>query len=47
MLNSVIPETVQSLEPKHAEAIKSIWKDQGLQKCFERRREFQLSDSTK
>uniref|UniRef100_A0A672KUA1 Guanine nucleotide-binding protein subunit alpha-11 n=1 Tax=Sinocyclocheilus grahami TaxID=75366 RepID=A0A672KUA1_SINGR len=35
MLNSVIPETVQSLEPKHAEAIKSVWKDQGLQKCFE------------
>ncbi|XP_043095344.1 guanine nucleotide-binding protein subunit alpha-14 [Puntigrus tetrazona] len=47
MLNSVMPETVQSLEPKHAEAIKSVWKDQGLQKCFERRREFQLSDSTK
>uniref|UniRef100_A0A8C1VVY6 Guanine nucleotide-binding protein subunit alpha n=1 Tax=Cyprinus carpio TaxID=7962 RepID=A0A8C1VVY6_CYPCA len=47
MLKSVIPETVQSLEPKHAEAIKSVWKDQGLQKCFERRREFQLSDSTK
>uniref|UniRef100_A0A671SR73 Guanine nucleotide-binding protein subunit alpha n=1 Tax=Sinocyclocheilus anshuiensis TaxID=1608454 RepID=A0A671SR73_9TELE len=38
---------LQSLEPKHAEAIKSVWKDQGLQKCFERRREFQLSDSTK
>ncbi|KTG42885.1 hypothetical protein cypCar_00028999 [Cyprinus carpio] len=47
MLNSVTPETVHSLEPKHAEAIKSVWKDQGLQKCFERRREFQLSDSTK
>ncbi|KAK2911496.1 hypothetical protein Q8A67_003629 [Cirrhinus molitorella] len=47
MLNSVIPETVQSMEPKHAEAIKSMWKDKGLQKCFERRREFQLSDSTK
>uniref|UniRef100_A0A673MP79 Guanine nucleotide-binding protein subunit alpha n=1 Tax=Sinocyclocheilus rhinocerous TaxID=307959 RepID=A0A673MP79_9TELE len=45
MLNSVIPETVHW--PKHAEAIKSVWKDQGLQKCFERRREFQLSDSTK
>ncbi|XP_052446109.1 guanine nucleotide-binding protein subunit alpha-14-like [Carassius gibelio] len=47
MLNSVIPETVHTLEPKHAEAIKSVWRDQGLQKCFERRREFQLSDSTK
>uniref|UniRef100_A0A673MP30 Guanine nucleotide-binding protein subunit alpha-11 n=1 Tax=Sinocyclocheilus rhinocerous TaxID=307959 RepID=A0A673MP30_9TELE len=26
---------------------RNVWKDQGLQKCFERRREFQLSDSTK
>ncbi|XDV20002.1 hypothetical protein PO909_025387 [Leuciscus waleckii] len=47
MLKNVIPETVLSLEAKYAEAIKSMWKDQGLQKCFERRREFQLSDSTK
>ncbi|KAL0192451.1 hypothetical protein M9458_010747 [Cirrhinus mrigala] len=47
MFNSVIPETVQSIEPKHAEAIKRLWGDEGLQKCFERRREFQLSDSTK
>jgi len=47
MLKNVIPETVLSLEAKYAEAIKSMWKDQGLQTCFERRREFQLSDSTK
>lgn len=47
MLNKVTPETVLTLEAEYAEAIKSVWKDQGLQKCFERRREFQLSDSTK
>nr|CAB3250018.1 guanine nucleotide-binding protein G(q) subunit alpha [Phallusia mammillata] len=27
--------------------IRSLWKDQGIQKCYDRRREYQLSDSTK
>ncbi|NP_001003753.1 guanine nucleotide-binding protein subunit alpha-14 [Danio rerio] len=47
MLKEVEAESVQTMEAKYAEAIKSVWKDQGLQKCYERRREYQLSDSTK
>lgn len=47
MLMEVEADAVQTMEAKYAEAIKSVWQDQGLQKCFERRREYQLSDSTK
>ncbi|XP_051959864.1 guanine nucleotide-binding protein subunit alpha-14 [Xyrauchen texanus] len=46
-LKKVTSETVQSLDSEHAEAICCIWKDLGLKKCYERRREFQISDSAK
>jgi guanine nucleotide-binding protein G(q) subunit alpha len=41
------PETVQELNPDDVIAIKSLWKDAGLQQCYDRRREFQLTDSCK
>ncbi|XP_076140438.1 guanine nucleotide-binding protein subunit alpha-14-like [Alosa pseudoharengus] len=47
MLSGVQAESVTSLEPQMAAAIKRVWADQGLQQCYERRREFQLSDSAK
>ncbi|KAG9354050.1 hypothetical protein JZ751_012174 [Albula glossodonta] len=47
VINEVDVSHVGSLQPKHAEAIKKLWSDQGIQKCYERRREYQLSDSTK
>ncbi|KAL7834802.1 hypothetical protein SRHO_G00290490 [Serrasalmus rhombeus] len=47
MLSSVTPETIMSLDARHAVAIKSVWSDHGMQQCYERRREYQLSDSAK
>ncbi|XP_026881185.2 guanine nucleotide-binding protein subunit alpha-11-like [Electrophorus electricus] len=47
MLSSMTPETVFKMEACYAEAIKSVWNDHGMQQCYERRREYQLSDSAK
>ncbi|CAG08423.1 unnamed protein product, partial [Tetraodon nigroviridis] len=40
-------DKVEELHPEHATAIASLWKDEGIQECYNRRREYQLSDSTK
>lgn len=40
-------DKVEELDPGHASAIGSLWKDEGIQECYNRRREYQLSDSTK
>lgn len=40
-------DKVEELEPKLAAAIKSLWSDGAIQECYDRRREYQLSDSTK
>lgn len=40
-------ETVSEIPEEHKEAIKGLWSDSGIQQCYQRRREFQLSDSTK
>ncbi|XP_048416046.1 guanine nucleotide-binding protein subunit alpha-11-like [Stegostoma tigrinum] len=37
---------VTTLERHHADAIKRLWKDPGVRMCYERRREYQLLDST-
>lgn len=47
MLIGVSPGMVTSLEPQYADAIKRVWADRGLQECYDRRREYQLSDSAK
>ncbi|XP_048469885.1 guanine nucleotide-binding protein subunit alpha-11-like [Rhincodon typus] len=37
---------ITTLEKNHADAIKSLWNDPGVRMCYERRREYQLLDST-
>ncbi|XP_078455908.1 guanine nucleotide-binding protein G(q) subunit alpha-like [Lampetra fluviatilis] len=38
---------INSLNDQCARAIASLWADAGMKACYERRREFQISDSTK
>ncbi|MED6253941.1 Guanine nucleotide-binding protein subunit alpha-14 [Ataeniobius toweri] len=38
---------VITLETRQVDAIKRVWNDHGVQQCYDRRREFQLSDSAK
>lgn len=40
-------EMVQTFEPPYSDAIVDLWKDKGIQACFDRRREYQLTDSAK
>lgn len=40
-------DKVEDLDPNLAAAIKSLWSDAAIQECYDRRREYQLSDSTK
>nr|AAW26092.1 SJCHGC09376 protein [Schistosoma japonicum] len=40
-------ETVTNMEPSHVVAIKSLWDDPGIKECYDRRREYQLTDSAK
>uniref|UniRef100_A0A3Q0S7C7 Guanine nucleotide-binding protein subunit alpha n=1 Tax=Amphilophus citrinellus TaxID=61819 RepID=A0A3Q0S7C7_AMPCI len=46
-LLKVEPTYVSTLESWQVDAIKRVWNDHGVQRCFERRREFQISDSAK
>ncbi|XP_032062335.1 guanine nucleotide-binding protein subunit alpha-14 [Aythya fuligula] len=47
MIREVEVDKVTALEIKQVEAIKNLWKDPGIQECYDRRREYQLSDSAK
>lgn len=40
-------EMVMTFEAEYSDAIKSLWKDSGVQACYDRRREYQLTDSAK
>lgn len=40
-------DKVEELDQSLAKYIKSLWDDEGIQECYNRRREYQLSDSTK
>lgn len=40
-------ETVMTFDEQHVEAIQSLWADSGIQECYDRRREYQLTDSAK
>ncbi|XP_031788293.1 G protein alpha q subunit isoform X4 [Nasonia vitripennis] len=40
-------ETVTSFEEPYVQAIKDLWADAGIQECYDRRREYQLTDSAK
>lgn len=46
-LKSVVADTVSDITEEDKLAIKTLWTDPGIQICYENRREFQLSDSTK
>ncbi|XP_007524874.1 guanine nucleotide-binding protein subunit alpha-11 [Erinaceus europaeus] len=47
LIREVDVEKVAALEPRHVSAIKALWADPGVQECYDRRREYQLSDSAK
>uniref|UniRef100_UPI0037E76EE2 guanine nucleotide-binding protein subunit alpha-14-like n=1 Tax=Semicossyphus pulcher TaxID=241346 RepID=UPI0037E76EE2 len=46
-LSQVDADQVSTLEAWQADAIKRVWNDHGVQRCYDRRREFQISDSAK
>ncbi|XP_072461050.1 guanine nucleotide-binding protein subunit alpha-14 [Notamacropus eugenii] len=47
MIREVEVDKVSMLPRKQVEAIKELWEDPGIQECYDRRREYQLSDSAK
>ncbi|KPP75247.1 guanine nucleotide-binding protein G(q) subunit alpha-like [Scleropages formosus] len=47
VVREVDVEKVTVFENPYVDAIKSLWNDPGIQECYDRRREYQLSDSTK
>ncbi|UJR07090.1 hypothetical protein I4U23_011378 [Adineta vaga] len=47
LVQSVDYKTVTTFESQYVEAIKSLWNDPGIKECYDRRREYQLTDSTK
>nr|XP_057926430.1 guanine nucleotide-binding protein subunit alpha-14-like isoform X2 [Doryrhamphus excisus]XP_057926432.1 guanine nucleotide-binding protein subunit alpha-14-like isoform X2 [Doryrhamphus excisus] len=47
MILEVEVDKVEDLDQNHVDAIRGLWTDGGVQECYERRREYQLSDSTK
>ncbi|XP_009635386.2 guanine nucleotide-binding protein subunit alpha-14 [Egretta garzetta] len=47
MIKEVEVDKVTVLERKQVEAIRKLWEDPGIQECYDRRREYQLSDSAK
>uniref|UniRef100_A0A4W3HFR5 Guanine nucleotide-binding protein subunit alpha n=1 Tax=Callorhinchus milii TaxID=7868 RepID=A0A4W3HFR5_CALMI len=47
LLREIDVEKVSSFESIYVVAIKSLWSDPGIQECYDRRREYQLSDSAK
>lgn len=47
MVLSVDHEQVSVLELHCTKAIGVLWKDDGIQEAYDRRREFQLSDSAR
>ena len=40
-------EEVTELSPSDRDRLKAFWLDKGVQCCYERRNEFQISDSAK
>lgn len=47
LIAAVEVEKVTKLTGLYVEAIRSLWSDPGIQECYLRRREYQLSDSAK
>ncbi|XP_064812972.1 guanine nucleotide-binding protein subunit alpha-11-like isoform X2 [Oncorhynchus masou masou] len=47
VVREVDVEKVSTLANRYIDAIKCLWNDPGIQEAYDRRREYQLSDSTK
>ncbi|XP_036169715.1 guanine nucleotide-binding protein subunit alpha-11 [Myotis myotis] len=47
LIREVDVEKVTTFEHRYVNAIKTLWNDPGIQECYDRRREYQLSDSAK
>lgn len=47
LLIEVDVDKMMELEESYVDAIRHLWKDTGIQECYDRRREYQLSDSAK
>ena len=47
LVKQVDYESVTAFEDIYIEAIRSLWNDPGIQECYDRRREYQLTDSAK
>ncbi|XP_056287931.1 guanine nucleotide-binding protein subunit alpha-14-like [Pseudoliparis swirei] len=46
-LSQVEADQVSNLEAWQVDGIRQVWRDRGVQRCYDRRREFQFSDSAK
>ncbi len=46
-LASINPDVAQEITPELSGMVERVWLDAGVQTCFSRRREFQISDSAK
>ena len=40
-------DSTEALSDEQLKLVKALWADASLQKCYERRREYQLTDSAK
>lgn len=47
LVMSIDYESVTTFEDPYLNAIKCLWADAGIQECYDRRREYQLTDSAK
>ncbi|XP_060156801.1 guanine nucleotide-binding protein subunit alpha-14 isoform X2 [Globicephala melas] len=47
LIREVDVDKVSALSRDQVEAIKQLWQDPGIQECYDRRREYQLSDSAR
>ncbi|ESN98766.1 hypothetical protein HELRODRAFT_162221 [Helobdella robusta] len=47
LLKQIDYEKVTTFEKPYVDAVKSLWNDSGIQECYDRRREYQLTDSAK
>lgn len=47
VVREVDVEKISSFDQPYISAIKMLWADPGIQEAYDRRREYQLSDSTK
>lgn len=47
MVKEVDYETVTTFEQEYVDAVQCLWADAGIQEVYDRRREYQLTDSAK